>query len=233
MTTIVTTCMGRLSFLKQALPTWLRTGLQVLVVDYDCPDGTGEWIEATYIPWRVQVLYVDADHANYTRPIFNKARALNAAFDKLAACGEDRVLLLDADTMFFGNWHELDVPRDEFRIVLPGVRDLTGVLMAPLQALLDIGGANEGMAGYGVEDLDLRLRLFTRAKLKVSRFSSRTFGALPHDDELRGQNYANTDIGSTARANLALMWRGLEPDEVQMIRDNLELATELLGGYPP
>ena len=39
---IVTTCKGRLGNLKQSLPTFVaEAAAEVVVVDYDCPEGTG------------------------------------------------------------------------------------------------------------------------------------------------------------------------------------------------
>jgi len=46
---IVTTCKGRLFYLKESLPTWLKLdygNYEILIVDYDCPDATCEFIEA-------------------------------------------------------------------------------------------------------------------------------------------------------------------------------------------
>src|SRR5277367_5615452 len=43
--TIVTTCKGRLSYLKRSLPSMIGAGLPVVVVDYDCPDGTSRYVE--------------------------------------------------------------------------------------------------------------------------------------------------------------------------------------------
>lgn len=44
---LVTTCKGRLSYLKKSLLTWLEldySNYDIIVVDYDCPDGTEEYI---------------------------------------------------------------------------------------------------------------------------------------------------------------------------------------------
>jgi tetratricopeptide (TPR) repeat protein len=44
---LVTTCKGRLSYLRESLETWLNIEYEdfhIVVVDYDCPDGTAEYI---------------------------------------------------------------------------------------------------------------------------------------------------------------------------------------------
>ena len=52
---IVTTCMGRLAALKQSLGPMLgQAGASgVVVVDYSCPEGAGDWVEANYPAARV------------------------------------------------------------------------------------------------------------------------------------------------------------------------------------
>jgi glycosyltransferase involved in cell wall biosynthesis len=43
---IVTTCKSRLDHLKQSLPNMISQGAhEVIVVDYDCPEGTAAWVE--------------------------------------------------------------------------------------------------------------------------------------------------------------------------------------------
>ena len=66
----VTTCKGRLSALKQSLPRMVaQPHAEVIVVDYDCPEGTGAWVAAEHPAARV-VQVRDA-------PVFNIARARN------------------------------------------------------------------------------------------------------------------------------------------------------------
>jgi len=50
----VTTCMGRLAALRQTLGPMLdQPGVSCVVVDYSCPDGAGEWVEANHPATRV------------------------------------------------------------------------------------------------------------------------------------------------------------------------------------
>ena len=67
---IVTSCKGRLEFLKRSLPTFVQQAeTEVVVVDYDCPDGTKGWVAAHFPDVRVAVV----THA----PLFNVSRARN------------------------------------------------------------------------------------------------------------------------------------------------------------
>jgi len=50
----VTTCMGRLSVLRQTLGPMLdQPGASCVVVDYSCPDRAGDWVEANHPEARV------------------------------------------------------------------------------------------------------------------------------------------------------------------------------------
>src|ERR1700674_5706017 len=91
---IITTCKGRLGDLKLSLPTFLaQDGAEVIVVDYDCPDGTSAYV-ARHHP-EVRLVAISG------RPKFNisHARNLGAA----AAMGEFLVFL-DADVLVAGHF---------------------------------------------------------------------------------------------------------------------------------
>lgn len=46
---IVTTCKGRLQNLQRSLPTFLaQLDAEIVVVDYDCPQGAGSWVQTGY-----------------------------------------------------------------------------------------------------------------------------------------------------------------------------------------
>jgi hypothetical protein len=47
---LITTCKGRLAHLKETLPAFLAqgAGCEVIVVDYDCPEGAATWVNANH-----------------------------------------------------------------------------------------------------------------------------------------------------------------------------------------
>ena len=87
---IVTCCKGRLEHLKRALPTFVaQAESEVIVVDYDCPDRTGDWVAAHFPAVRVAKVA--------EAPIFNISRARNvgaglARAPWLAFCDADNLL---------------------------------------------------------------------------------------------------------------------------------------------
>ena len=97
--TIVTTCKGRLAYLRDSLPTWLHQhydNFDVVVVDFDCPDGTRHYVESIRSApgGRGRALDVRAVHVP-DRPRFNLNEARNIGIRSTSA---DLVLVIDADT---------------------------------------------------------------------------------------------------------------------------------------
>ena len=85
--TAITTCKGRLAHLKETLPTLCAAaGLDVVLVDYDCPEGAGAWAEAAHPDVRVVKVR--------DRPLFNLSEARNLG---AAAADTDWLVFLDAD----------------------------------------------------------------------------------------------------------------------------------------
>ncbi len=67
---VVTTCKGRLEHLRATLPHLMDLpDCEVVVVDYDCPERSGDWVRAEY-PSAI-VAKVEAS------PLFNVSHARN------------------------------------------------------------------------------------------------------------------------------------------------------------
>ena len=204
--------MGRLPFLKQTLPTWLeQTTMDVLVVDYACPDGTAKW--AREQGPRVSVTLGEPDRVTYAVARFNKARALNQALARAKELGHDELFLLDADTRVTGDLGG-PVGEREMRIVFPapGGRSLTGALGVRAHHLRAIGGFDEAMRGYGMEDLDVRARLYL-AGLELGFFPEGRLEAIEHSDELRVEHYDEKDTARSGFRNYHRFEEKLTPEE--------------------
>ncbi|MBD3321206.1 MAG: hypothetical protein GF350_08945, partial [Chitinivibrionales bacterium] len=223
-TLILTTCMGRLDHLRQTFPTWqVRTPCDVAVVDHVCPDECGKELRMEHpidgpVGRRLTVLRYPPElvETRSGQPIFNKCKALNYGLEWARMQDRyDSVLLLDADTRLHrGFWEEWGpcAGGDQFDYIVPKLetRSLTGVLLVRLQHLKAIGGFDEGMAGWGCEDLDVRLRLFLCARLTAQgHFAQGLLSAIDHDDELRTRHYASRDTQATNYHNKARMLENL------------------------
>lgn len=212
--TILTTCMGRLSFLRRTLPTWVEhTPANILVVDYCDPDLSGEHVSRySYdhgLGHRLSACWYPPERASRDRgaAVFSKPMALNYGIERITT---DYTILLDADTIvhdgFWARWSP-EAARDGFVVVSPTVqhRSLSGLLTVPTQALRSIEGFDSSMLGWGCEDMDVRLRLALAAGLPYRLVDPVGVEALEHDDHLRVRYYREKDLVASNSANFERM----------------------------
>ena len=167
--------MGRLAHLKESLPTFPKP---CCVVDYSCPDLSGDWAETQ----GAEVLRITGEQH------FHKTQALNLGARRAIEMGADRLCFLDADTLVRPDFEQYANQPFSW-IAHPGNPALIGILVTSTESFIKAGGYDEGYVGWGCEDLDLRLRLH----LAGSVFRALPEGALasiPHGDDLRTQHYA-------------------------------------------
>lgn len=94
--TYVTTCKGRLHHLKKTLPKIVKQGLGgIIVVDFDCPDGSGQWVKENYP--QVQVIKINA------QPTFDYSRSRNIGGH---AAKTKWIAFFDADVLVSENFSE-------------------------------------------------------------------------------------------------------------------------------
>jgi len=156
---IVTTCKGRLGNLKQSLPTFVaEAAAEVVVVDYDCPEGTGRYVAEHYPQVRVVAV---ADKAK-----FNSSHARNVG---AAEATGDFLVFLDADMVIapgFVDYLADNMKPRSYGTFGGGVANSARGGCVVERALFNaVGGYDEVIEGYGGEDLDLYTRLrFLRAR---------------------------------------------------------------------
>ncbi len=206
----ITTCMGRLAHLQQAAANLMsdpRIGRDWvwIVVDFACPDKSGEWLTATYGD-RVRVVNIEAEGDEEI--IFNKPLALNTGAMNGLALGAEYLVFLDADTLVtskFLDFIDAYASQDSFLVVrhYPAKRDLTGFLCVSHRAFVRVGGFDVAFKGWGAEDLELRLRLFLKGKLAFHELPHDYAASVPHSDELRTANYEerNKDLSHGINLN--------------------------------
>lgn len=202
--TILTTCFGRMHFLRQVFPTWKQyLGWDVIcATNAACPDHTPQ--EAQALGMRVVLSPLPLRNG---RTVFHKTGLLNAAAREATS---EVLLLLDADTMVLpGAQEELQhVPAGKFAFCTApqGKRDLTGVLWVEREHWARVGGMDERFLGWGAEDLDLRLRLHV-ASIEFKRMDSSVFQPLAHSDDLRTRySLTNSKDESLDMNNRRLAW---------------------------
>ena len=179
MITAVTTCMGRLEHLETTLPLMLEEFDRVIVVDWNCPQGSGKWAEEE----GASVLY--KKHEEF----FHISRARNFGARDVQT---RKVCFIDADTMVFpGLAKEIESALDLSSMVIAARKDgydipnLNGFIAVDIGHFWGVGGYNEAIEGYAIEDAFLRAQLLCERGLKPKRVS--LFGAIQHSHEMRSR----------------------------------------------
>lgn len=211
---IMVPCKGRLAYLKKSLPTFSRQGAAgVCVVDYDCPEGCGDWVkEAPKGGGSRPIVEKVAG-----RPLFNKSAAHNLAAQRIIRENGEYLVFLDADTLIAGELVQWLTPRlrpDTFFIAgldgtgkeAPG---LVGLLVVHRDMFQRCGGYDEKFVGWGGEDIDLRLRLHVDMDLDFEEIPVSLFKTLEHSDELRTAHYSEKDPDRSNMLNYVRLVQGL------------------------
>jgi hypothetical protein len=210
--TFITTCRNRLAHLRQTLPTWLvQQDAAWVVVDYDCPERTGDWVEKN-LP---QVTVVRATG----RPRFELARARNLG---AAAVQAQWICFIDADIrlapQFVEKIRPLLRPR-HFYQASPRNIETWGTMICASDDFRRVGGYDEVLQGWGKEDDDFYARLVLDGASHAS-FPGELLAGISHDDGQRVESYDLKDrwlsesinhVYCRAKLDLMLLRRGPLP----------------------
>jgi hypothetical protein len=151
---------------------------EVVVVDYDCPQGAGDWVQSTFPAAKV-VRVRD-------RPHFKATEARNRG---VAAATAPWLFMVDADVavapIFVATIAPLLRP-GVFLRPTPLLHELYGTLIVASGDLAGIGGYDEAFEGWDGEDVDLVRRLELAGR-KADTFAAQLVATIPHGDELRGR----------------------------------------------
>ncbi|MDD2662760.1 MAG: galactosyltransferase-related protein [Dechloromonas sp.] len=175
----VTACKGRLHHLRVTLPLMVGAGIEeIVVVDYACPDGTGDWVIQNYPS--VKLIRVDDD------PGFCLSRARNIGAKAVEA---NWICFIDADIRINPDWRDWLVenlsPGYFYRAAkISGFRDVEtwGTFLCQKSAFDLVGGYDEAFRGWGGEDDDLYSRLLVIAQQAESAYPSCFVSPISHDN---------------------------------------------------
>ena len=174
--TIVTTCMGRLEHLKESLPAMLaQADCEVIVVDYSCPQGTGDYVAKHFPAARVVRVEGRKVFSNWAARNAGAAHATGAV---LVFCDADTVLRAGAlewigerlkPGMFAHFDRKATIQFNTTRLRL-GFNQLRGFHALPAQAFRRFGGYDDVLEGYAAgadTDLEIRLTIFGFKRLAI------------------------------------------------------------------
>jgi glycosyltransferase involved in cell wall biosynthesis len=175
--------MGRREHLEITLPFALDTFDRVIVVDWSCPQKSGEYAAAE----GAFVVYKEGEKH------FSGSRAKNYGARLVTS---EYIAFIDADTLCMpGLKEEINglVIRDRMLLSARAfdgsdVNDTVGFLVCATDKFRAVGGFDERWIGWGAEDIQLRGKLFLDERLEVVRLSPMVLGAIAHGNDIRSEN---------------------------------------------
>lgn len=205
----LTTCMNRLHHLVETLPKNVNwnldyPNLEFIVLDYNSPDGLGEWIRRYMAKSIVSgtLVYYKYCESSYFRYSHSRNMLLRLASGNI-------VCNLDADNLTGRGFARYLIDKLKEVDFLTGAiissakiipHSLDGVAMGCFgriacsrEILLKIGGYNEEIVHWGFEDRDLFLRL-KGVGYSSDHIASPFLFSIPHGDNERGCNIQKNDL---------------------------------------
>lgn len=185
---LITTCKGRLAHLRETLPLFCAIpDTEVILVDYGCPEGSGDWA-AAHFP-QVRVVRVTDD------PGFNPSRARNIAAREATA---DYLFFVDADIRVAPEAHEViaqAVNPNRFVTVdaTENGNEIRGTCVVPRAKFEAVRGYDEVLKNYGMEDTELYDRLMDFG-VDDGFIPPGPFRAIAHGDDLRVRFFTTKSI---------------------------------------
>lgn len=205
---IVTTCKGRLHHLKQSLPRFVQQrDTEVVVVDYDCPDGTRDYVGRAFPAAKV----VAVDDA----PLFNISHARNLG---AAEATGDWLAFLDADVMVApdmfqriaatlssqaGKMRESAPPERRYYRFKSGLLTLFGSCLVRREDFHAIQGYDAVIQSYGGEDNDLYSRLEWNKVARAYLDGRLVEACVDHTQEERVQFFKRKSVPESIQINTA------------------------------
>lgn len=179
--TFITTCKGRLEHLKQSLPRMCaQMAAKVIVVDYSCPDGTAQWVNANFPG--VSVIEVPGQ-SGFLLP---RARNLGAA-----EATTPWIMFLDADILLAPDFLQQVLPlldQKHYYRADPISRQNWGSVICTLDHFRRTGGYDEVYRGWGSEDDDLYDMLEWHGAIKAG-YPGALVSEIEHGNDLRTRYY--------------------------------------------
>jgi glycosyltransferase involved in cell wall biosynthesis len=194
----VTTCKGRLHHIKQTLPTIIaESPAEIILVDYGCPDNTGDWVEEHYP--EVKVVRVNDD------PGFCLPRARNIG---AAHSSAPWLCFIDADIKVRSGWLDwMQQHLSEGCFYRPSLADgrqlqeIAGTFLCPRAAFTMVGGYDEVFRGWGGEDIDLYARLPQEGGSQLAYYPNHFVEPISHADDERTTFHAIKNISIQSLIN--------------------------------
>lgn len=181
----------RLQHLQECIPTWLNQtyqDLEIIIVDYNCPQKSGEWVRNHHPVCKVVRALVQKQRWNLCA-----SRNLGIRFSS-----GDIIGIFDADTIMAPTFIEdcmKKLTEDSFLCGYP-IGKAHGCCVVHRKHLYTVDGYNEFLEGWGFDDQELYNKL-TNGKyhdknpilkyldLQMKGFDENLIDLIRHEDQLR------------------------------------------------
>lgn len=194
MISVIIPCKNRLNHLTLTFPLVRRIAgdIEIIVVDYNCPMGTADYLGTTFVDeTRLKIV-----KAEVGKDQWSLSHARNLGY--LASKG-DALLFIDADTKAKSNFlthHPLNEGAFYTGTWLHG----SGCCMIWRKDFEKVKGYNEFIQSWGTEDYDLYRRL-EGLGLRRNYFDKKLFENIKHHNRIRNEYHGKKDIHASNEEN--------------------------------
>jgi hypothetical protein len=185
---VIVTCRGRLDIIKETIKQTLALpDTQYTLVDYDCPDKSGDWVESNFKQARVVRVK--------NKPYFNLSDARNQG---ALNSTEPWLLFFDADTAPYPDFNMVLAGRQQgcfYKVDhsnMPAAACLNGVCLVARSGWEQVGGYDSVISGWAPEDVDFN-DMLTASGLRPMLFAPQILFHIPHEEKRRTEHYAEAD----------------------------------------
>lgn len=188
-----TTCMNRVEHLKETLPHNIKLinkyNSELVLVNYDSKDDIHEYIINNYNEYieNKTLLYLNISNKSF----FDPRHAKNIAHKNSTG---DVLINLDADNFLTDNIISeiINDFNSDINYLIQSSGGNDGFIVMSRDNFFKLGGYNELMKGYGIEDVDLVARGYYLLKLKFKYLT--TVETIKHSDNDRTCNFELKDF---------------------------------------
>lgn len=191
MISVIIPCKNRLNHLTLTMPLTKRLmgECEIIVVDYNCPMGTSDYMAVTYPD--VKVVKADVEKEKWS---LSHARNLGYKASK-----GDALLFIDADTKVKSDFLTKH-PLNEKEFYTGMWLHASGCCMLWREDFEKVRGYNEVIQSWGTEDYDLYRRL-EGLGLKRNYFDKKSFENIKHHDRIRNEYHGRKNIHQSNEEN--------------------------------
>lgn len=184
MISVIIPCKNRLNHLTFTLPLTKKLAgeVEVIVVDYNCPMGTADYVSKTFPEFKVVRAEVGPDK-------WSLSHARNLGYK--ASSGE-ALLFIDADTKCKSNFLTIH-PLREGEFYTGHWLHASGCCLLWRKDFEKVRGYNEVISSWGSEDYDLYRRL-EGLGLRRNYFDKKSFENIKHHNRIRNEYHNREDI---------------------------------------